>query len=248
MASEGEWSHVQRKGRRLRNAPMPTNVAADSLHDGLRPNPNPELSVEDLRRYHETLISKNEVISNWWVQLREALESALSKPNPPAITKAVCLGPGPFEPNDGSPSARQTAHMQTAAFRFIVDHLKSQSNQEISCLIQEPRFTEIDKEFCSTLGLKVVESPEAFAHVDENTLLFGIHMELHVYNQAMPRLPGIYIGTSLDEWEKAVRPDAVGGESLSRFSIMDATYDTYNFPELGFLFWGTIMYWRRSET
>lgn len=119
---EGEWNQVKRKGRRLRNVPTPTNIAADSLSDGIRPNPNPELSVDDLSKYHET-VTQDGHISHWWGQVREVLDSSLSKPNPPTITKAVCLGPGPYEPSNGSSKARRTAHMQTAAFRFIVDHL-----------------------------------------------------------------------------------------------------------------------------
>jgi hypothetical protein len=119
---EGEWNQVKRKGGRLRNIPAPTNAAADSLSDGIRPNPNPELSVDDLWRYHET-ITKDSQTSEWWEQVRQVLESATSRPDRPVITKAVCLGPGPYEPSNGSSKARRTAHLQTAAFCFMVDHL-----------------------------------------------------------------------------------------------------------------------------
>ena len=114
-------------------------------------------------------------------------------------------------------------------------------------MVQEPRFTETDKEFCTTLDLEAVESPGAFSLVDENTLLFGIHMELDIYNQAMPKLPGIYVGASLDEWEKVVDHDSNGQGPLSRYSEMEATYDRYTFPDLEYMFSSTVMYWRRGQ-
>ncbi len=119
---EGEWNQVKRKGGRLCNIPAPTNNAADSLSDGIRPNPNPELSVDDLWQHHDKVVQDAQA-SEWWEQVRQVLESASNTPNRPVITKAVCLGPGPYEPANGSSVARRTAHLQTAAFCFIVDHL-----------------------------------------------------------------------------------------------------------------------------
>jgi hypothetical protein len=125
-AQDGEWSQVKRKGGRLRNIPAPANNAADSLSDGIRPNPSPELSVNDLLKYHET-VTRDWQTTTWWDQVRQVLEGALDKPNRPVITKAVCLGPGPYEPSNGSSKARRTAHMQTAAFCFLVDRLSTWS-------------------------------------------------------------------------------------------------------------------------
>jgi hypothetical protein len=118
----GEWNQVKRKGGRLRNIPAPTNEAADSLVDGIRPNPKPELSVNDLWRYHES-VTQDSQTTQWWEQVRQLLDSILSKPGRPAITRAVFLGPGPYEPSNGSSIARRTAQMQTAAFTYLVDRL-----------------------------------------------------------------------------------------------------------------------------
>lgn len=118
----GEWNQVKRKGGRLRNIPAPTNEAADSLVDGIRPNLKPELSVNDLWEYHES-VTQDSQTAEWWEQVRQLVDSILSKPNRPTITRAVCLGPGPYEPSNGSSIARRTAHMQTAAFSYLVDRL-----------------------------------------------------------------------------------------------------------------------------
>ncbi|KAL2167660.1 hypothetical protein VTG60DRAFT_961 [Thermothelomyces hinnuleus] len=244
---ETEWNQVKRRRGRLRNIPTSIDGAADSLSDGVRPNPNPELSVDDLWKYHEAA-AKDWQLIEWWGQLRQVLELASDKPHRPVITKAVCLGPGPYEPSNGSVKARKTAHMQTAAFCYIVDHLKTMSGQEIKCVIQEPRFTQTDKDFCAKLGIDAVESPAGFSLVDGNTLLFGIHMELDIYNQALATLPAIYVGASLEEWEKVVHQGSRTDHPLAAYTTMDETYDKYPFPDLDYMFSSTVMYWKKDES
>lgn len=109
--------------------------------------------------------------------------------------------------------------------------------------------TQTDKEFCARLGLEVVESPDAFALVDDGTLLFGIHMELDVYNHALSTgLPAIYIGTGLQTWELVVDNGANSDGPLAPFSQMEATYDIHEFPDLDYMFACTVMYCRRGNT
>ncbi|KAK3298718.1 uncharacterized protein B0H64DRAFT_385911 [Chaetomium fimeti] len=244
---DGEWSQVKRRGGRLRNIPAPTNEAADSLVDGIRPNPKPELSVNDLWKYHES-VNQDSQSTEWWEQVRQLLDSILTKPGRPAITRAVFLGPGPYEPSNGSSVARRTAHMQTAAFSYVVDHLKSHNGPDIQCVVQEPRFTQTDKEFCAKLGLEAVESPNGFSLVNESTLLFGIHMELEIYNRAMAIPPAIYVGASLEEWEKVVDHGSETEGPLAAYSKMEKSYDRYAFPDLDYMFSSTVMYCRRGET
>ena len=115
-------------------------------------------------------------------------------------------------------------------------------------MVQEPRFTQTDKDFCAKLGLDAVESPDGFSLVDESTLLFGIHMELDIYNQAMVIPPAIYVGASLEEWEKVVHHDSERESPLAAYSKMEKTYDKYAFPDLDYMFSSTVMYWKRAET
>ncbi|KAK3311047.1 uncharacterized protein B0T15DRAFT_571490 [Chaetomium strumarium] len=252
---EGEWNQVRRKGGRLRHIPSPADGLADSvLPDGIRPNPTPELSIDDLWRYHQT-VSQDGEMAEWWQHVRGVLDDASNSTNPPVvITTAVCLGPGPYEPSNGSSKARRTAHMQTAAFCAIIDYLRSRSgHQDIRCVVQEPRFTEVDKAFCARLGLEVLESPDAFALVDEKTLLFGIHLELEIYNRALAAtLPGIYVGVPLEQWEMVVKHDAgsegTGCTTLAAFAKMEAGYAKYAFPDVDYMFSSTVMYWRGEHT
>lgn len=116
-------------------------------------------------------------------------------------------------------------------------------------MVQEPRFTSTDKEFCKRLGFDAVDSPAAFDLVGENTLLFAIHMELDVYIQALTKLPGIYVGVGLEKLEKVATdgPDA-GPDKLRKLEgvrEMEREYAKYAFPELDYMFFNTVMYWKR---
>lgn len=93
-----------------------------------------------------------------------------------------------------------------------------------------------------------MESPDAFNVVDESTLVFGIHMELDIYNQALANRPAIYVGASLEEWEKVVDHNADKNDPLTAFSEMESACDKYVFPDLDYMFSSTVMYWGRGES
>ena len=113
-------------------------------------------------------------------------------------------------------------------------------------VVQEPGFTQLDREFCAGLGLDAVDSPDAFSLIDTNTMVFAIHMELQTYQQALATLPAVFIGASRDELEKLAdfNPDL---PAINPIREMDASYDRYLFPDLDYMFHGTAMYWRRSD-
>ena len=126
--------------------------------------------------------------------------------------------------------------------------VESRSGGDIKCVVQEPRFTQTDKEFCAKLGLEAVESPDAFSVVDESTLVFGIHMELDIYNQALANRPAIYVGASLQEWEKVVDHGSGDEHPLMAFSEMESACDRYAFPDLDYMFSSTVVYWRKGKS
>ncbi|KAK4170436.1 hypothetical protein QBC43DRAFT_197399 [Cladorrhinum sp. PSN259] len=243
--SEGAWSQVKRKGRRLRHI---TSATSDEVSktDGLRPNPNPEYSVSDISQYHEKIKQKFDE-SRCWSGLKEQIDSVASKKKLPTITKAVCLGTGPYDPADGSAQARKTAHFQTAAFCAVVDHLHGKGGQDIKCFIQEPRFTQVDKEFCAKLNLEAVDSPDGFALADQDTLVFAIHLELEFCNLALKVPPAAFIGTGLDEWLRVVDASAEKPGPLVRFFELEGTHDKSPFPDMDYIFSSTSIYLRKPE-
>ena len=96
----GEWNQVKRKGGRLRSIPALINEAADSLVDGIRPNPKPELSVNDLWRYHES-VTQDSQTTQWWEQVRQQGRLLGVKPDKATQTRMNHLE---HEPNRHKPT------------------------------------------------------------------------------------------------------------------------------------------------
>ncbi|KAK0737373.1 hypothetical protein B0T21DRAFT_163216 [Apiosordaria backusii] len=245
--SGGEWNQVKRKGRKLRHVSKPV-ADENAPSDNLQPNSKPEYSIDNVAKYHDN-VSKRFEESPCWDELQKLLESAFSSHKIPHITKAVCLGTGPYDPADGSSQARRTAHIQTVAFCAIINQIRAKTKQEIKCFIQEPRFTQIDKEFCAKLDLEAVDSPGGFDLVDENTLLFAIHLELELCNLAMRKtLPAIFIGTGLEEWLRVVDGTKERPGPLHRFFKLEGNYQKLAFPDLDYIFSSTSIYWKGTDS
>ncbi|KAK3363231.1 hypothetical protein B0T25DRAFT_33098 [Lasiosphaeria hispida] len=244
----GNWSLVSRKrGRGRGQAPSQGRVKqVDGRLLGIQPNPTPEFTVRDIQKYHDAVIQDWNA-SECWKTLREILLAVSSGPNSPVIKRAICLGPGSYDPANGGFSMRRTAHMQTEAFRSIVDALESNDGQKISRVVQEPGFTQADKDFCTHLGLEPVETPSAFSLVDESTMVFGIHMELVTYYRALSTPPAIFIGADLSEWEKLLAFNPALQELMAPLREIDATCDKHSFPDLNYMFSGTTIYCRRQQ-
>ena len=75
--------------------------------------------------------------------------------------------------------------------------------QKLQCIFQDPQFTDLDKEFITSLGYTVVEDPAAFGQVAENTLVYAIHCYADVYKIVSegPR-PAIMVGTDVENFGK----------------------------------------------
>ncbi|KAK0730113.1 hypothetical protein B0H67DRAFT_638651 [Lasiosphaeris hirsuta] len=245
---DGDWSLVSHKrGRGCGQAQSQGRAKqVDGRLVGIQPNPNPEFTVSDMQKYHDA-VRQDWHASECWQILREILVAASSAPNRPIIKRAICLGPGSFDPANGSFSMRRTAHMQTEAFCSIVDTLESNADQKIIRVVQEPGFTQADKDFCSHIRLEAVETPCAFSLVDESTMVFGIHMELGTYHRALLAPPGIFIGADLSEWENLLAFNPALEELMAPLREIDATYDKHAFPDLNYMFSGTAIYFRGSQ-
>ena len=70
-------------------------------------------------------------------------------------------------------------------------------------MFQDPQFTDLDKEFLSSLGYTVVDDPLAFEHITESSLVYAIHCYGQVYKSIAdgPR-PAVVIGTDVENFGK----------------------------------------------
>lgn len=229
--SQEEWTKVRRKTRRNAGSnprhktpqPQPQSQSQPPA-PGPGPGPGPDftaarLTVSDIRRDHERYMA------HWQESAcrRRLVDLLTASAQPPRVTRAVCLGIGSFDPEDGAWEVKRRAHIQLAAFLSIIYSLqkhqqghhkiqiqdREQQDEEqrdpppIRCLFQEPLFTSSDKEFIRGLGHEVVESPQGFAAVDGETLVFGVHLYRDVYSRAIAEcVPAVFVGTGLDVWKE----------------------------------------------
>ncbi|KAL7892742.1 hypothetical protein HDV63DRAFT_233665 [Trichoderma sp. SZMC 28014] len=164
------------------------------------------------------------------------------------ISTAICLGIGSFDPDNGSWVAKEKTHVQFAAFSIILDELQKFCKNKIKVIVQEPAFNASDKEFITSLGHQVVESPEAFEAVDDKTFVFGIHLYRDVYAQIFENgeYPAIFIGTGWKVWSNVCyRWTQEEQISLAMLRAMETTHKKWPFPEARGknVFYGTSIYW-----
>ncbi|KPM34490.1 hypothetical protein AK830_g12085, partial [Neonectria ditissima] len=185
-----------------------------------------------------------------------------------AVSRAVNLGVGTFDPVDGARDAKRCSQVQLLAFLVVVDELGSfffpsplsaymsgillnvpppsslekVTGSKIDCVFQDPVFTQPDRDFLVGLGHRVVEDPVACAMVDAETLLFGVHLYRPVYAAALEKsLPAIFVGTGWDVWDELSRTDC-----LEKMEVMEKTYKKCAFPQdsHGSAFSSTSIYWK----
>ncbi|RYP60470.1 hypothetical protein DL771_010500 [Monosporascus sp. 5C6A] len=213
-----EWTQVRRKSRRNAGSKDPRQQLKAPLQKPTSSGTATRLSVSEIRRDHERF-SRLWQESSCRRQLRDLMASRTGRPTTP-VSQAVCLGIGSFDPEDGAWEVRRRAHIQLAAFLFIVGELGrgggAQQRQPIRCYFQEPLFTPVDEAFIRGMGHEVLGSPSGFDVVDRDTLVFGVHLYRDVYGQAIAKcVPAIFVGTGLDVWEGWVdRRRAYQGDSL----------------------------------
>jgi hypothetical protein len=57
-------------------------------------------------------------------------------------------------------------------------------------IAQDPEFTSLDEDFLETLGIEVVEHPEAFTHIYETTFLYSFveyqHVAVEIFKRPTP--------------------------------------------------------------
>ncbi|OHE99299.1 hypothetical protein CORC01_05340 [Colletotrichum orchidophilum] len=240
---QDEWIHVKSKSRFRRNAPKPavkgprgTSKPAETRN---------HQSVADITAEYDTFKAR------WRETPCCASLKKLVRENHDGhrrVRKAVCLGVGTFDPEDGGWDAKRRSYIQLDAFIAIVEVLSELYKESIPCSFQEPRFSPNDTGFLTGLGHEVVESPAAFEAVDEETLVFAVHMYRPIYEATLEKaLPAMFVGTGWDVWDEfATMKDG----DFKCMSDMHASHTHFPFPQDGThtTFSSTCVYWRpKSE-
>ncbi|KAK9772152.1 putative SRR1-like domain-containing protein [Seiridium cardinale] len=195
---EEAWTFVTNKRNRQSGKRAPT-LAPTTAPAAPQTRTTPNLSVEEIRSDHRKFVQQW-VDSKCCNKLKDITQAKSCHPSP---TKAVCLGLGSFDPEDGSWQIRRRSHVQLAAFMTFVECVEQLCGRKVRRIFQEPCFTVGDKEFLTSLGHEIVDSPKGFEEISEDSIVFGIHLYRNIYSVAIEKaLPAIFIGTGYDVWER----------------------------------------------
>ncbi|KAJ9131748.1 hypothetical protein NKR23_g11582 [Pleurostoma richardsiae] len=239
---ESQWTRVVRKGKKLaRHGQSASHCSSLPL-----PNPTPQLTPEEIHADHARLCARWRA-SDSYAHLLDFLRDA--GPRRGRVTRAICLGLGSFDPENGSWDAKRRAHTQLDAFLAMVKLLSGPGADRVPCFFQEPCFTGADKAFLESMGHVVVESPRAYAMTSPTTLVFGIHLYKEVWAEALAKcLPAIFVGTSWNVWDECGISSPTGCAN-DRIREMDSTFDKFRFPQYDVdTFSSTCIYWRKQSS
>jgi hypothetical protein len=97
------------------------------------------------------------------------------------VSKIVCFALGSLSPRSGSDGSSSRTHaIQHAAVERSISYFKERAGHDICCYAQGPAYSDTDKEFLRTIGIDVIEDPNGFLEVDENTFVVSISTDVPV--------------------------------------------------------------------
>jgi hypothetical protein len=138
-------------------------------------------------------------------------------------------------------------------------------------IMQDPRSTDLDKSLLESMGCELVNHPEAFQHVNKNSLVYAIHCAFQLLWKVKERAdPALLISNDLresrfeqirytpevpdppeNEWENSQQNEEEKEKTyLERYEktcslIQDC--EEIAFPQLRNDFSDTVIYWRRLQ-
>lgn len=115
-----EWTLVSKKAKGKKRSIPSCLPPVAGPPDNFRPNPAPELSSKDIKEQYEFHTTRWRS-SDGYKKLYELVKARASSYAP--IKRAVCLGLGVFDPQDGSYASKRRSHIQLASFLTIVEIL-----------------------------------------------------------------------------------------------------------------------------
>jgi hypothetical protein len=192
VEDEEGWTHIVDTPR-TRSATLKSKTNVSALHAR-----DFEINgVSYINRTLEELKTDYEYWKQAWEEsepckdLREKI--AAGRKGKRAVNNVVLLGLGSLQ--SSRREGRRASATQLAALQTIVQTLAGDLKKVVA---QDPQFTDLDKEFLTSLGYGVAEDPEAFKEIKEGTLVYAIHCYAKVYKaiSEAPR-PALLIGTDV---------------------------------------------------
>ncbi|KAH8594136.1 hypothetical protein B0O99DRAFT_189157 [Bisporella sp. PMI_857] len=158
------------------------------------------------------------------------------------IKNIVCLGLGSLQ--NARREGRRDTWYQLCALRSILE-LYEGKDKKLEVILQDPVFSDLDKQFLTSLGYTVVDDPAAFQHVTGDSLVYAIHCYNDVFKQIVKfAKPAMMIRNKLDDLDlnPTLKDDAAALQELIQ------EYEGQDFPQLQnyHSFSDTKIYWRKD--
>ncbi len=196
IVDEEGWTHVIDAPNR--KAKTETLKAGPLLHGG-------DFIVNGVSYVTRTLEELKQEFEYWrrqWqagpvcAELKNLLVEGGEKGERGKTQNAVFLGMGSLQ--NSRREGRRASATQLAALQMIIDVL---GTQRMEVVLQDPQFTELDREFLGGIGYKVVDDPDAFRNITEDSLVYAIHCYVDVYKAISegPK-PALLIGTDIENF------------------------------------------------
>lgn len=117
------------------------------------------------------------------------------------ISSVVCLGLGSLQ--DWKLQMRRASHTQVAALQTMLECLGCESAKKTA---QEPNATELDRKFLEGIGFESVDDPEAYAKIDGESLVYGVHLYPEQYRGVgKASRPAVLVANDLMAWTEKSR-------------------------------------------
>lgn len=158
------------------------------------------------------------------------------------VDNVVVFGLGTFQAVEVQHS--RTSMTQLAALDTILSCLGSSTPLPVAQ--QDPAFTSLDREFLSSFNHTVVDDPEGYKKVTENSLVYAIHCYPDVYDGVRKAAtPAVLIGNDL----KGEEPTAFN--NLEEFKDLQKLYEGLErvavMPMFGNSFSSTVVFTRKEK-
>ncbi|KAI9745355.1 MAG: hypothetical protein M1835_002618 [Candelina submexicana] len=188
VSDEEGWTHIVKGSRSHGWKPMPTTRRREppSIPSGL--------TLQKLQQQYEDHRAEWET-SQCRSRLESLLDPGTGGVERPSICNAVCLGLGSML----DPDHRKTSFLQLAAFKTMSSALGLISSTS-QMYAQDPCFNELDKQSLESMGIQILEDPEAFAHIGTTTFVYGPHCERSLLLRAFEgKDPALVISTCIGD-------------------------------------------------
>ncbi|KKZ67704.1 hypothetical protein EMCG_01069 [[Emmonsia] crescens] len=247
VRDEDGWTHITTTQRSTSN-----KLCVPPIQDLLIPAEAPDgLTFKKLKKqfeWHKRCWEE----SQSWRTMKAALENGLVAGTASRIDNCVCFGLG--SPSGflrgGWVDRRAVSLYQLAALATMLEYFAHENTLSTTIkdsYAQDPVFNALDKQLLESIGMRVVEHPDAFTLINERTFLYSPGAErVHILDM-LPSNPALFFGGPLDG-ENLVRLPDDKEEVLSGFLNTRRLMLLPPFEPNIHAFWKSSLFWRPEDT